>query len=100
MMPKPHGPEGSMAASIEAEVDRNFDFFQSIVQSLIPARAGQYALLRDQAVVDFFGSAGAAVRAGYEQFKDRRFSIQPVAVEPVDLGFFSHVADIGAGPRS
>jgi len=100
MMVERTGQGGGMEIGMEAEVDRNFDFFQTIVGGLLACRHGQYALLRDQTIIDFFGSAADAARAGFDRFIDKRFSIQKVDVEPVDLGFYSHVADIGAGPSA
>ena len=40
----------------------------------------------------FYAKSIEAYRAGLERFPDRVFSIQEVTDEPIDLGFFSHVA--------
>jgi hypothetical protein len=42
--------------------------------------------------VAFFKKPGDANRAGVEAFPDGIFSIQEVTDEPIDLGFWSHVA--------
>jgi len=43
-------------------------------------------------IIDFFAKPGDANRAGVERFPDGIFSIQEVTDEPIDLGFWSHVA--------
>ena len=89
-----------MEEVLELETDLNFDYFQTIVGGLLASNLGQYALLRDQGIVAFFQTAADAVRDGFRRFEDKRFSIQQVDDQPVDLGFYSHVADIGAGSRT
>jgi len=79
-----------MAHAIEVEIDRNFAAFQEMLNSLLPAKAGQYALLRDQQLEGMFASPGDAERAGRARFDDERYSIQLVSNEPIDLGFYSY----------
>ncbi len=79
-------------AALAAEVDRNYDFFQRNLATFMKDHAGQYALLKEQRVVDFFERAGDAFRYAIAHYADRIFSIQEVIDEPIDLGFFSHVA--------
>ena len=74
------------------EVDRNYDVFTRKLASLLPERRDQFALMRDGKIIDFFVKPGEANRAGVEQFPDGIFSIQEVTDEPIDLGFWSHVA--------
>ena len=74
------------------EVDRNYDAFMRMLASLLPDHRDEYALMRDGEIVDFFAKPGDANRAGVERFSDRIFSIQEVTDEPIDLGFWSHVA--------
>ena len=59
---------------------------------LITDHRDQYALMRAGEIVAFFNEPGDAYRAGLERFSDQVFSIQEVTDEPIDLGFFSHVA--------
>ncbi|MDX2143687.1 MAG: hypothetical protein SFV19_10055 [Rhodospirillaceae bacterium] len=79
----------------EAEVDRNFDYFQGVVASLMAEHAGQHALLRHQQVDSFYDTSVAALIEGYKKFPDGLFSIQKVTVTPIDLGFYSHVGSLG-----
>ncbi|SEM89008.1 hypothetical protein SAMN05192583_1418 [Sphingomonas gellani] len=77
--------------ALQEEIDRNFDSFQRVVHQFLPARKGQWALLRHGDVTSFYPTAGEAEGAGMDAYKDDIFSIQEVTEEVVDLGFFSHV---------
>ena len=72
------------------EVDRNFDAFLDKLTSLLPTHSGQYALMRNGEIDDFFESDIEALTAGRLRFSDSLFSIQEITDRPVDLGFFSH----------
>lgn len=74
------------------EVDRNYDAFVRVLATLLPEHRDQFALMRDGKIVGFFVKPGEANRAGVERFPDGIFSIQEVTDEPIDLGFWSHVA--------
>lgn len=82
-----------MTHSLTAEIDANYDFFQRHLSEFIFTHTGQYALLRNKAVIEFFDRPGEAFRYGKQAFNDGLFSIQEVTEEPIDLGFFSHVAN-------
>lgn len=72
------------------QIDANYDYLQRTLALLLPEHEGQYALMKDCAVVAFFDRPGDAYRAAMERFADQLFSIQEVTGEPLDLGFFSH----------
>jgi hypothetical protein len=74
------------------EVDRNYDVFMRMLRSLLPEHRDEYALMRDGKIVAFFVKPGDAYRTGVDNFADGIFSIQEVTDEPIDLGFWSHVA--------
>ena len=74
------------------EVDRNYDVFVRLLASLLPEHRDEYALMRDGEILGFFAKPGEANRAGLERFADGVFSIQEITDEPIDLGFWSHVA--------
>lgn len=78
-----------MPDELKTEVDRNYDFFQRHLSEFLKERAGQYALLKSESVVDFYDGPGEAYRAGLARYPNRVFSIQRVTSEPVDLGFMS-----------
>ncbi|MES2002818.1 MAG: hypothetical protein V4444_10990 [Pseudomonadota bacterium] len=74
------------------EVDRNYDAFMRMLASILDTHEGEYALMRNRKVVEFFDSPRAANVAGTERFSDGVYSIQEVTDEPIDLGFWSNVA--------
>ena len=80
------------AARQKQEVDRNYDAFMRMLASLLPDHRDEHALMRDGKIVGFFMKPGDAYRVGVETFADGIFSIQEVTDEPIDLGFWSHVA--------
>ena len=73
-----------------AEVKRNYEAFVRMLPTIIGTHPGQFALMRDEKIVEYFDTAGDANRAGLKLFPDERFSIQEVTDTPIDLGFFSH----------
>ena len=75
-----------------SEVDHNYDAFVRQLGRLLASHRDQFALMRDGGIVDFFTTPGDANRAGVERYADGVFSIQEVTDEPIDLGFWSHVA--------
>ena len=76
----------------EREVDQNYDAFQRQLAAILPKHRNEYALMHAREVIAFYASPGDAYRAGLIQFGERPFSIQEVTDEPIDLGFYSHVA--------
>lgn len=77
--------------AIEREVERNYAAFMAKIAGLLrDHREGQYAVMRHQDVVEFFDSAGDAVKFGNALYEDRLFSVQEVTGKPLDLGYFSH----------
>jgi hypothetical protein len=81
--------EREMPNNLKTEVDHNYDFFQRNLSTFLSDHAGQYVLLKDRSVIDFYDGPGDAYRAGLEQYPDEIFSIQEVTDQPVDLGFMS-----------
>lgn len=78
---------------LQAEVDRNYDWFQRNLSILRIDHDGEYAVLRSQTVLGFYESPGEAFRAALADFPDRIFSIQQIIDEPLDLGFLSLAVD-------
>ena len=76
---------------LEREIDGNYAAFMEKLEALVrERRSGQFALMRDRAIVRFFDSAADAVRFGRRAFGDHIFSVQEVRERPFDLGHFSH----------
>jgi len=74
------------------EVDQNYDAFVRMLGGLLPEHRDQLALMRDGKVVGFYDTPKQALVAAAAKFADGIFSIQEVTDEPIDLGFWSHVA--------
>ena len=74
------------------EVDRNYSVFTRMLGTLLRDHRDQLALMRDGEVVGFYNTPREALEAATEKFSDGIFSIQEVTDEPIDLGFWSHVA--------
>lgn len=81
-----------MYARQKLEVDRNYDAFTRVLGSLLPQHRDQLALMREGEVIGFYNSPREALEAAADKFADGIFSIQEVTDEPIDLGFWSHVA--------
>ncbi|HEX3484267.1 MAG TPA: hypothetical protein VHT51_04355 [Micropepsaceae bacterium] len=74
----------------QSEVDRNYEAFRKMLPDLLKSNPGQFALMNNGQVVDFFTSLGDAVRFGKEKFGDHKFSVQEVTSQSVNLGFHSY----------
>lgn len=74
------------------EVDRNYDAFTRVLGQLLTEHRDRYALMRDEKVIEIFDNPGDANVAGSDRFSDSVYSIQEITDEPIDLGFWSHVA--------
>lgn len=80
-------------ARISSEVDRNYDFFQRNLAKFISEHRGEYALIRDRKIIDFFDDPGKAASLGSSRFADQIFSIQEVTDTPIDLGLYAYAGD-------
>ncbi len=74
----------------QEEVDRNYEAFKAKLPELIKTDANRYALMRDRKVVACFDTSRDALQAGQKLFEGKRFSIQKITRQTVDLGYFSH----------
>ena len=73
-----------------AELERNYSAFCSILPNLIRSDPNKYALMRQGNLEHIFTSAGKAYSYALSKYGDSVFSIQQITDKPVDLGFFSH----------
>ena len=74
----------------EHEVHKNYTAFKEQLPTLLSQRAGKFALMRDREIIEFFDTAGDAMKFGKLKFTDGLFSIQEVTGRFIDLGYFSH----------
>ena len=75
-----------MQSAREIEIDHNYDFFQRNLLGFLASHCGQYALLKNAAVIEWFERPGDAYRAGLTLFAEEPFSIQEARSEPIELG--------------
>jgi hypothetical protein len=83
------GGEDMMADTKATEVETNFAVFQKMLPTLLPARAGKFALMHDGQIVNFFDTMADAARFGVAQFGDM-YSVQEVTNRNVSLGYYSY----------
>jgi hypothetical protein len=76
--------------SIQEEVDRNYEAFIKELPNIIRDHRGQYALMKDEKIINYFSTAADARMAAEAFIKDGLFSIQQVTDAPVDLGYFNY----------
>jgi hypothetical protein len=91
--------ETAMGRTKQEEVDRNFEFFQKELPSLLENNRGKFALIRDAEIKAFYDTIVDAQTIGNQLFSDGLFSIQRVYEDAVDLGFFSHAMHMGSTQR-
>ena len=76
---------------IQREVDENYDFFQSEIHKIAISHMGQYALIRNKEIVDYFDTLKDAEKYARAAFGDRMYSIQKVDDAPAELGFIGEM---------
>ncbi|MEM8825526.1 MAG: hypothetical protein AAGD40_01175 [Pseudomonadota bacterium] len=76
----------------DVEVDRNYEAFIAMLPDLLSDHRGEYALMKDRKIVSYNASSWEALKEGKARFGKKPFSVQEVDDEPIDMGFFSHVA--------
>ena len=81
-----------MGEARRQEIERNFEAFQNLLTSLLPDKAGQFALLRNRKLIATFPKAVDALIEGNERFGDGQFSVQRIIDRPLDLGFLSYAS--------
>jgi hypothetical protein len=79
-------------AARRQEIERNFEAFEALLGSLLPANAGQFALMNNSSLIGVFPNAIEALTEGNERFGDGNFSVQRITNRPLDLGFLSYAS--------
>ncbi len=79
---------------IQQEVDKNYEAFKEKLDELIMTDQNRYALMHDGEVIACFDTARDALKAGQKLYGDA-FSIQEITDRPIDLGYLSHVGNLG-----
>ena len=84
-----------MSEAKRKEIDRNFAALMAQIDTLLPLHVGQYALMRNGEIIEFYTSWEDAYKTGVRFYEDGLFSVQKVTNRPVDLGYFSHAVHFG-----
>jgi hypothetical protein len=79
---------------IQEEVDRNYEEFIKELPNIIRDHRGQYALMKNGKIINYFSTAADARMAAEAFIKDDLFSIQQVTDAPVDLGYFNYAVHV------
>jgi len=80
----------------QREIDDNLEFFLQQLPQLMAKHGGQYAVIRNRAIVGYFDTVLDAVKMGNTHFPDRLFSVQKITDNSYHLGCYSHAMHLGA----
>ena len=80
--------------TIQEEVDGNYEEFRKLLPSIIPDHRGQFALMKDRKILNFFSTAADARTAAESFISDGIFSIQQVTDLSIDLGYYNYAVPI------
>ncbi|MGH7068952.1 MAG: hypothetical protein ACREFO_02920 [Acetobacteraceae bacterium] len=83
-----------MSSNNQEEVDRNYEAFLKILPSILRANRNKYALMKDEKILGYYGTAADARVAADTFIADGRFSIQEVTDSSVDLGFYTDAVPV------
>lgn len=81
------------------EIDRNLVKFLAVLPALVQEHENEWVLMRDRAIIGFYGSAIDAQIAGNKMFDDQIFSIQLVKEEAEELRYFSYAFNSRSSSR-
>ena len=81
--------------STSSHIRANYEAFHKQLPDIIESHRGQYALMRDAKIVQFYDTPRDAVLVGQQNYSDGKFSVQEVTDTPIDLGFFSNAVSQG-----
>ena len=84
-----------MTQQTPSQVDLNYEAFVAQLPQILDRRRGQYALLHEGEIVDYFGSALDAAIEGHGRFGEGAYSVQEVTDESDNLGFYSYAGGAG-----
>jgi len=84
-----------MSQAAQNQVDTNYTAFEAVLPEILAAHSGEFALLHQGEIVEYFETSLAATIAGAKRFGLGDFSVQEVSAEPEHLGFYSYVGGTG-----
>ena len=68
------------------EVKANYEHFLKHLTSLLATNQGEWCLLHNQEIIEFYPTMEDAYWGGLAKYPDRRFSIQEVIDAPLQMG--------------
>lgn len=71
-------------------IDANLAAFLKLLPDVIEAHEGEFALLRHEAIVQFYSTPIDAQIEGNRQFPDKLFSVQEISDASVQLGAYTY----------
>jgi hypothetical protein len=84
--------------SQRAEVQANYEAFESELPSLMKRHKGKFAVYRHRQLLEFVDDYSVAEAFGRSRFNDGLFSIQEVTQESLDIRWFKYASDDDALP--
>jgi hypothetical protein len=72
---------------IQKEVDDNYTFFKTKLSDLLLSNLGQYVLLHNCQIIDFFDTFNDAKKYADAIYIDHIYSIQKIEYENLNLGY-------------
>ena len=81
-----------MTGKFSRQITVNYEAFIDQLDSLEVLHHGEFALMHDGEILEFYSSWENAYKTGVLMHGKGHFSVQEVTKTPVDLGFYSHVA--------
>jgi len=73
-------------------IEENYRWFITQLADLMKTDAGRYALIHERRLLGTFETPGAAEREGERLHPGAPFSIQPIELGPVDMGYYSYAS--------
>lgn len=81
--------------SREDAIKENYEAFSRLLPTVLNKHAGQYALMRDCKIIEYFDTAKDAFLAGKGLYHDNLFSVQEITNSVVNLGYYSYAVPCG-----
>lgn len=61
--------------------DKNYEFFKRELPNIISTHRGQFVVIRNEQIIDYYANAELALREAYQRFQDNDFIVQEVTDE-------------------
>ena len=75
---------------IQEQVHQNYEFFKTQLPRLMKEREGEFAVIRNQKIIQYFPNLEDAYWFSRKEYPDRIFSIQEVRDRPINLRNIGH----------